>query len=139
MYTRVNLRVRLFSCAISALFHQLQLQCVRNHALIAQEMRRAELEFKTPIDAKHSESPETWDPRALRQGNMSWNHAAWDYFARFDHLAFLVLQKRIDDQAMLVLIKRKLVHAFGQMETYAPDWVEAEHFPYFKELFNTYS
>ncbi len=34
MYTRANLRIRLFSLVISALFDRAQLQCVRNHEIL---------------------------------------------------------------------------------------------------------
>ncbi len=34
MYTRVNLRIRLFSFVISSLFHRPQLQTVRNHEFL---------------------------------------------------------------------------------------------------------
>ena len=102
------------------------------------ELRRTELEFKTPIDTEYAKAPKAWDPPALRQGNKAWDHAAWDYFARWDHLAFLVLQKRVDDEAMLVLVERKARYAMDQMKQYAPDWLADKSFPYFKQLFATY-
>jgi len=34
MYTRANLRVRLFNCVISALIHRAQLQSVRNQQFL---------------------------------------------------------------------------------------------------------
>ena len=102
------------------------------------ELRRTELEFKTPIDAQYAKAPAAWDPQALRQGNTAWDHAAWDYFARLDHLAFLVLEKRVDDKAMLVLVERKARYAMDQMKQYAPDWVADKRFPYFKQLVATY-
>lgn len=102
------------------------------------ELRRTELEFKTPIDAEYAKAPTTWDAPALRRGNKAWDHAAWDYFARWDHLAFLVLQKRVDDKAMLVLVERKGLYAMEQMKDYAPEWLADQSFPYFKQLVATY-
>ncbi|HKU13381.1 MAG TPA: hypothetical protein VJQ52_03245 [Steroidobacteraceae bacterium] len=102
------------------------------------DLRRTELEFKTPIDAHYAKAPAAWDPPALRKGNTAWDHAAWDYFARWDHLAFLVLEKRVDDKAMLVLVERKARYAMEQMKQYAPDWVADKTFPYFKQLVATY-
>jgi len=103
------------------------------------DLRRTELAFITPIDAEYIKNPSSWNRQMLRKQNKTIDHAAWDYFRLWDYLAFLVLQKRIDDTVMTVLIKRKLIYAYDQLRLYAPEWISTTDFPYFKELHNKYS
>jgi hypothetical protein len=143
-----NLLVALSSLAVAALAFALSVSQWRKQYQTTQmetcermfsELRRAELDFKTPIDAEYAKSPANWQPHALRRANLVWEYAAWAHYSLWDYLAFLVLQKRIDDKAMLVLIERKGVYAFGELKTYAPDWLDdSKTFPYFKELCATY-
>lgn len=144
-----NLLIALSSLVVAALAFALSVSQWRKQYQTTQmetcermfgELRRAELEFKTPIDAAYAESPANWQPQALRKGNLVWEYAAWAHYSLWDYLAFLVLQRRIDDRAMLVLIERKGLYAFGEMKTYAPDWLgDTKTFPYFKQLCATYA